>query len=123
MKKVLNNKDLGTFGEKAAKKYLKKKGFKFIAQNFKYHNKEVDLIFVDKKNKILIFTEVKTRHRSQYFLPEDSINSKKISNYRYCVQGFLIRNPQFDEYDIRIDSVGITIDNSELNINHTENLQ
>lgn len=123
MKKVLNNKDLGAFGEKAAKKYLKKKGLKFIARNFIYHNKEVDLIFVDKKNKILIFTEVKTRHRSQYFLPEDSINSKKISNYRYCVQGFLKRNLQYDEYDIRIDSVGIIIDNSELIINHTENLQ
>lgn len=123
MKKILNNKDLGALGEKTAKKYLKKKGLKFIAQNFKYHNKEVDLIFTDKKNKILIFAEVKTRHRSQYFSPEDSINFRKISNYRYCVQGFLKNNPEYNEYDIRIDSVGITIGDSELNINHTENLQ
>ncbi|MBN1633719.1 MAG: YraN family protein [Ignavibacteria bacterium] len=123
MKKILNNKDLGALGEKTAKKYLKKKGLKFIKQNFKYHNKEVDLIFADKKNKILIFTEVKTRHESIYFSPEDSINYKKIANYRFCVQGFLMRNPGYNDYDIRIDSIGITIINSEFNINHTENLQ
>ena len=123
MKKIFNNKDLGALGEKTAKKYLKKKGLKFIEQNFIYHNKEVDLIFTDRKNKILIFAEVKTRHRSQYFSPEDSINFRKISNYRYCVQGFLKINPEYNDYDIRIDSVGITIGDSELNINHTENLQ
>lgn len=122
MKKELTGKELGEIGEKKAKKFLKKKGYKFIDSNFKYNKKEVDLIFLDKKNKILIFVEVKTRKYSKYFFPEESIDSKKISGYRYCIDGFLRKYPGYIDYDIRIDSIGITLKDSDFVINHTENL-
>lgn len=122
MKKELTGKELGEIGEKKAKKFLKKKGYKFIDSNFKYNKKEVDLIFLDKKNKVLIFAEVKTRRFSKYFFPEQAVDSKKISGYRYCIEGFLKKYPEYYDYDIRIDSVGITLENSEFVFNHTENL-
>jgi putative endonuclease len=122
MKKKLTGKELGEIGEKIAKKFLKKKGLKFITSNFKYNKKEVDLIFLDKKNKILIFAEVKARNYSEYFFPEQAVDSKKISGYRYCIEGFLKKYPRFYDYDVRIDSLGVTVENLDFVINHTENL-
>jgi len=122
MKKELTGKELGEIGEKRAKKFLKMKGLKFITSNFKYNKKEIDLIFLDKKSKILIFAEVKTRRYSEYFFPEEAVDSKKISAYKYCIGGFLKKYPEYYGYDLRIDSLGVTFKNSEFVINHTENL-
>jgi len=122
MKFESDNIKLGKYGEKIARKYLKKKGYKFIRKNFIYQKKEVDLIFLDKKNNILIFAEIKTRHQSKYFTPEDSINKRKIEYYKLCIEGFLKINPKYLNCDIRIDSVGITLNEDDYSINHSENI-
>ncbi|MCX6164448.1 MAG: YraN family protein, partial [Ignavibacteriae bacterium] len=103
--KLFSKKELGDFGEIKAKEYLKAKGLKFIQSNFKYFKKEIDLIFYDKKNKIIIFIEVKTRTSKVFGEPEEAINHFKQINIRQAATGFLKYNPEYDDYDLRFDSV------------------
>jgi putative endonuclease len=119
--KIFGKKELGDFGEKKAKEYLKAKGIKFIESNYKYFKKEIDLIFCDKKNKVIIFVEVKTRKSKVYGEPEEAINNFKQVNIRQAATGFLKYNPEYDEYDIRFDSVSVFMGNETPEINHIEN--
>lgn len=113
---------IGKKGEKIAKKFLKKKNLKFITSNFVYKNKEIDLIFQDVKNKILVFVEVKTRLENSFATPEDNINSIKIKKYHFVINGFLLKYPKYRDYEIRIDSIGILLKDNNVEINHLEGI-
>lgn len=51
--------ELGTLGEKMAKRYLRKNGYKIRKMNFVADGHEIDIIAEDRET--LIFVEVKTR--------------------------------------------------------------
>lgn len=72
---------LGKKGEKLAVKFLKKKGYKVIKQNYKTRIGEIDIIAKDRET--LAFIEVKTRESIEYGLPFEAVNrakKKKIAN-------------------------------------------
>ena len=117
----IKKKILGKTGEDIAKEYLKKKNLKYLLSNFIYLKTEIDLIFLDKKNKILIFVEVKTRRNKNYGEPEDSITKFKQMHIKKAAEGFLHQYRKYLEYDIRFDSVGILINGDDIKINHIEN--
>jgi putative endonuclease len=119
--KLLNKKEIGDYGEALAKKHLKAKDLKFIQSNYKYIKKEIDLIFCDKKNKIIIFVEVKTRSSKDFGEPENAINYFKQKNIRQAATGYLKNNSEYDEYDIRFDSVSVYTGSDKPEINHIEN--
>lgn len=50
---------LGNFGEKAAAKFLKKKGYRIVKKNYVALGHEIDIIAKNREH--LIFVEVKTR--------------------------------------------------------------
>ena len=50
---------LGNFGEKAARKLLKKEGYRIVKKNYVALGHEIDLIVKNKE--YLVFVEVKTR--------------------------------------------------------------
>lgn len=112
---------LGREGEFLAREYLLKKGLKLICSNFKFKNREIDLIFYDRKNKIIIFVEVKTRSDDFLGLPEDAINRRKQNNIKHAARDFLIQHPEFNSYDIRFDSVSVLKKGAAVYINHIEN--
>lgn len=119
--KIFTKKDLGDYGESLAKKYLKEKGLKFIVNNFKFYKKEIDLIFCDKKNKIIIFVEVKTRTGRAFGEPEEAVNRFKQNNIRQGARGFLMKNREYEDYDIRYDTVSVFMGNEKPEITHIEN--
>jgi putative endonuclease len=66
----------GRIGEAAAKKYLRKQGFKFLTANFGIAGKgEVDLIFREKD--CLLFVEVKTRSSEDWARPSSAVDEDK----------------------------------------------
>jgi putative endonuclease len=72
---------LGEKGEGVAVKFLRKKGYKIIAQNFKTRIGEIDIIARD--GEMLAFIEVKTRESIEYGQPFEAVNrfkKKKIVN-------------------------------------------
>ncbi|MFH1670293.1 MAG: YraN family protein [Patescibacteria group bacterium] len=77
---------LGKEGELIAKEYLRSKGFMVYAENVRVGKDEIDLIAYDPKEKILVFSEVKTRrHKSENFRPEFNFTSEKQEKFERAV--------------------------------------
>ena len=67
---------LGAYGERVATDWLRSRGCKVLARNFKGpHRGEVDIIARDKK--LLLFVEVKTRRDDPRIRPLDAVDKTK----------------------------------------------
>jgi putative endonuclease len=113
--------NLGKYGEGVAKNYLQSKNFEMVAENFRFERAEVDLIFKDERKKILMFVEVKTRRSKTFGEPEESVTEKKQGQIIKSAQGFLMKHPEFDEYDKRFDIVSVYVKGNKKEINHIIN--
>ena len=71
----MNRKALGALGEKRAREFLKKRGYRILETNFRCREGEIDIIARDKD--YLVFVEVRTRTGSQFGTPEESITFAK----------------------------------------------
>ncbi|HWZ16381.1 MAG TPA: YraN family protein [Mucilaginibacter sp.] len=67
--------DLGRKGESLAKAHLEKAGYEILDENWTHGKLEVDLIAY--KDRIIIFTEVKTRTGNYFGEPEDFVDTRK----------------------------------------------
>ncbi len=65
----------GRLGERAAKRFLRRHGMKFLTANFRSPRGEIDLIFRDRD--CLVFVEVKTRSREDWVRPAAAVNARK----------------------------------------------
>lgn len=111
----LNNRELGRQGEEKAAAYLKKRGYKILAQN--YHTRYGELDIVCKTGDNLVFVEVKTRRGTNYGSPEEAITAKKMEHLRKAAAVYLESvKPGFKE--LRFDVVAILIENEKEQINH-----
>ena len=120
MKCVYKNR-LGANGELIARKYLLDKDLKFIKNNYRYERAEVDLIFENEKEKLLIFIEVKTRTNKEYGEPEESVTYTKQEQLKKAALGFISENEMYSGYDLRMDVVSILLKDGMAEINHIEN--
>jgi len=117
---------IGEQGEEVAKKFLKKKGFKIIDSNFQNNQGrrigEIDIVV--KKNKEIVFVEVKTRKTDNLdALPEESITPKKLYKLQKIAQVYLKeKNLTDSNYHFDAISVIISSDNKVRKINHLEYL-
>jgi putative endonuclease len=67
--------DLGRKGESLAKEHLEKAGYEIMDENWTHGHLELDLIAY--KDKVIIFTEVKTRTGNFFGEPEDFVDKRK----------------------------------------------
>jgi putative endonuclease len=121
MRKSNSKNKLGKLGEEKAKEYLESIGYDFLVSNYRFDRAEVDLIFKDEKNKIVIFVEVKARRNRKFGEPEESINKTKQNQIKKAAEGFVSEYEKFLDYDLRIDTVSVFMDGKGITINHTEN--
>lgn len=115
-------KSLGNLGEKLALKYLKNKGYQFIAKNFRWRFGEIDLILQDKN--ILVFVEVKTRVHPDFGNPEEAITPWKIRSLIKTARYFVLKHPQLPG-SLRLDVIAIDLDKSQkkiLRLRHIKNI-
>jgi putative endonuclease len=109
----------GAFGERQARKFLKKKGMKFLTANFQSERGEIDLVFRD--GDCLVFVEVKTRSNEDWARPAAAVNAEK---RRYLSKAGLdylrlLRNP---EVKFRFDIVEVLVDGRKVReIRHLPN--
>lgn len=110
---------LGLKGELAAKRYLKKKGFKILKTNYQCRFGEVDIIALDKN--CLVFCEVKTRSEGMIAPPQESVTYTKQQKIIKTALFYLQENRSFEIS--RFDVVAITFQkNGDLSIEHLENV-
>lgn len=107
---------IGIKGEEIALGYLLSKNFKLLEKNWRFKQKEVDLIMMDKD--VLVFVEVKTRSDNFYGNPEDFVTKKKQKFLIAAAEQFIIQN-KFDG-DCRFDIISITFENQNIKIEHIQ---
>ncbi len=115
------NKKLGAFGEKIAESFLLKRSYQIINKNYYTSSGEIDLIV--KKNRELIFIEVKTRTNNSFGLPENAVDYRKLQHLHKAISIF------FEQSNIRlpwqIDIISVEIDKVKKTaiIKHFKNIQ
>lgn len=114
-----NNREKGNLGEEIAQKYLKKNGYKIIEINWHY-SKFSELDIIAKKDKKLIFVEVKYRTSDKCGTPFEAVNYHKLNNIKTAISAYLqATKEKFISY--QLDVIGITgTDNPQ--IEHLENI-
>ena len=121
--------DIGRFGEKHAAKFLKKKKLKIIAQNLHVSHNEIDIIAKDKKERNLVFVEVKARSvdsdlYSSYGTPASAVTKQKQMRTIQAARGYLNANPRLNKYQPRFDVIEVYLEKENkkiINTNHFEN--
>ena len=76
----MKRRDTGIMGEKLAKDFLKKRGYRIIETNYRCPEGEVDIIARHKD--FLVFIEVRTKTSLKFGSPEESITSAKKERLR-----------------------------------------
>ena len=112
---------IGVIGEQLATEFLKKKGFRIITRNYRSKWSEIDIIAV-KKDKTLVFVEVKTlasynkeirqvEPEEKSLKPEDNLTFSKLKKLQKTCVYFANRNPNLvdDEKGWQIDLIAVTI--------------
>jgi putative endonuclease len=72
---MASHNDLGRRGEELAKAHLLSAGYEILDENWTFGKAEVDLIAY--KDRMIIFTEVKTRTGIGFGQPEDFVDRRK----------------------------------------------
>jgi putative endonuclease len=109
--------DLGRKGESLAKAHLEKNGYEIMDENWTHGKLEVDLIAY--KDKVIIFTEVKTRTGNFFGEPEDFVDTRKQKLLAEAADEYVYLMDHQGE--VRFDIISILFDRqSNYTINHIE---
>jgi len=102
----------GKRSEIIASQFLKEKGYKIIAINYKNKLGEIDIIAKDKT--CLVFVEVKARVSQQFGHPLEAVNQQKQQKIRSVASVYLMRNCILD-VECRFDVISILgVENPEI---------
>ena len=103
----MKRRDTGILGEKLAKDFLKKRGYRIVETNYRCAEGEIDI--VAKHKDCLVFVEVRTKRSLEFGSPEESITSTKMERLRVTASHY-----QQTHNDLpplwRIDVVAVELD-------------
>jgi putative endonuclease len=101
----------GMLGEEAAKRHLRRTGFKFLTANYRSRHGEIDLVCRDED--CLVFVEVKTRSSEEWVRPAAAVDARKRRLLSQTALDYLrrLKNP---EVKARFDIVEVLLDGGEV---------
>jgi putative endonuclease len=73
--RMMDRQEVGKLGEKEARKFLKKRGYRIRETGFRCRHGETDIIA--QKKDYLVFVEVRTKSNLEFGTPEESITQAK----------------------------------------------
>jgi len=100
-------KETGILGEKLARDFLKKRGYRIIETNYRCRYGEIDIIARHKG--YLVFIEVRTKTNHNYGAPEESITTTKKTRMRRTAEYYYQSHEKLPE-SWRIDFVAVELD-------------
>jgi putative endonuclease len=103
----MRRKDTGILGEKLAKDFLRKRGFRIREANYRCPEGEIDLIAEDKD--CLVFVEVRTKTSLEFGSPEESITEAKKGKLRAVASRYWHTHSNLSQL-WRIDVVAVELD-------------
>jgi putative endonuclease len=111
---MADHNDLGKQGEKLAYAFLRKKGYEMLATSFRYEKAEIDIIC--RKDKTIVFVEVKTRSSEEHGLPEEAVDTKKQDKIVRAAERFIQVHDMLG--DVRFDVVSVVVDGKKNKVTH-----
>jgi len=108
---------LGAKGERAAEAYLKSRGIRVIARNYRCPAGELDLIGVD--GETIVFYEVKSRRSDADADPEDNITPAK-QRKLYSVARYWLKARGDPDAAYRFDALSVIIQDGKPIVRHIE---
>ncbi len=109
------NKETGRLGEDLATQFLARSGYQIIERNYVAGKVEIDLIC--RKDKLLVFVEVKSRFNA-LVQPEHAVDFAKQKNMARAASVYLYKNAIVDP--IRFDIIAINFFHGKIDIAHFE---
>jgi putative endonuclease len=101
----------GSKGENLAAEFLKGKGFKIVARNYRFKHAEIDLII--QRDDWLIFVEVKTRSSNSFGEPEEFVTEFKARKIFEAAEAYIFKTDW--QGHVRFDVVSVMLgQNSEV---------
>ncbi|MBV8388863.1 MAG: YraN family protein [Mucilaginibacter sp.] len=101
--------DLGRKGESLAKTFLQGLGYEILDENWTHGKAEVDLIAY--KDKVIIFTEVKSRSGNAFGEPEDFVDTRKQKLLAEAADEYIYLMDHQGE--VRFDIISVLFDRNE----------
>lgn len=95
----------GKAAESLACDYLKQRGLKLVAKNFRCKLGELDLIMRD--GDTLVFVEVKFRHNARFGHASETVDHYKQAKLIRAAQVYLQQTPEVSQLATRFDVVSI----------------
>lgn len=95
--------ETGRGAEEAAAKYLKKNGYKIVAQNWRTRWCEIDIVAT--KNSVAYFVEVKYRKSSFWGDGLDAVTPKKLSQMTFAAEIWVNDSSWRGNYELAAISV------------------
>lgn len=103
----MKRRELGDIGEKLARKFLKKKGYRILETNFRCREGEIDIIA--KQKDYLVFVEVRTKTSSGFGSPEESVTFAKKEKLIASALTYMGSHQNLPD-NWRIDFIGVELD-------------
>ena len=103
----MKRREVGVLGEKLARDFLKKKGYRIRETNFRCREGEIDI--VAEKKGYLVFIEVRTRTGSDFGSPEESVTFAKKEKLVSLALAYLDAHQNLPSL-WRIDFVAVELD-------------
>ena len=99
-----NKRKIGTDYERAAGRYLEKKGYRILEYNYRYRRGEIDIIAMD--GAYLVFCEVKYRADLRCGYPAEAVDRKKQRPISKCACFYMTSHGLLD-VPCRFDVVSV----------------
>lgn len=99
-----HNQQLGRSGEQLARLYLERKGYVWLASNYRTRWGEIDLVMRHKAR--YVFVEVKRRRNDHYGTPEEAVHKTKRNHMVMGALGYLQELKLIDQM-IQFDVVSL----------------
>lgn len=115
----MNKRKFGIIGEKLAQGFLINGGYEIIDTNFYTKRGEIDIIA--KKDKCIIFVEVKTRSNNKYGTPAMAVNYTKKNHIVLAAKIFLMLH-KYENCDVRFDVIEVFISEGKYKVNHIKGI-
>ncbi len=98
---------VGRRAEKAAERFLKRRGMRLVARNFSCPVGEVDLVF--REGETYVFVEVRALGPRAAVSPRDTVGAKKRRRISRVADAFLA-SQRLRDIDVRFDIVEVYLD-------------
>lgn len=105
-----HNQEFGRRGERAAARFLERRGYQILERNWTCPAGEADIIALD--GDTVVFVEVKTRSNTIMGFPAEAVDEAKRSRYEK-IAAFYLAETTFVDVPVRFDVVGLLVIGAE----------